>query len=258
MMKGRYIAVTLALLAVALVLQYEVREYLRYDTSSYFYLRWFLNVGGVVFFAVASMVLAIRHWLRSQRGTACAVIGILLLGGAATIWVRSWTKHLVWDDKVLVNGLYFDRTTGKPMDGVYKLPSSWDGFGMDKECTKVQYCDGVPIGRWYYSFKGDPIQSGEYLEMPVALQDSIARWISCERSDLQLFSEGGPALGDPYLLLQIYSDQQSDSLVGARIGEMAYQLVHEDHQLDGVIVNRCTKEGCEWIYSRSVQSQTQD
>lgn len=208
----------LGLLAIAILAQYEMREYLRFVPSNYWPLKFVLQYATATVIYVISVIVGVRLFVKHKTVLSLTPI-IILIAGLICVWIiRQQTKIIDYDNIVIKNNLYVNSTNGKLLDGTYKSPSQWDGFGKDEHCSKQQYEKGIPTGKWMYSFKGDLIHSGIYLEK-TELNDKLISVAKCKRVDINLWQEGDY----PILTIDLINPISKDSNTLETISELTMQ-----------------------------------
>lgn len=167
-----------ACIAGGILIYHQVKEYLRYEEIHYQYLYYFFYYGSAVLIMIYILAKGLGDFLRKKTlfNTLPFIILVISILSAFSInnLTQDFPQHIIHTD-----GLSIDSLTGKVLDGTYKSSSDWDGVGGGEHCSKH-----------LYSYKGDMIHSGEYLQEENLKQEIIA--ISESKIVLfDLWQEGG-------------------------------------------------------------------
>jgi hypothetical protein len=242
----------LALLAVIVLLQYELREYLRYYAKGLWYLSWMFYHSVAGFCALGVLIWAALKWWRGQGRTTALPLATLVVGALLIVWVKSWTRTIEYDDIVLSGEHFVDRRTGEPLEGTYRSPSAWDGFGEGPHCAKVQFEDGRHTGRWMYSFKGDLIHHGSYLALPKEFTDPVETWCGCARVEATICYEGrAPMLG-----IDLIAPTGWDTTDAGAIERLAFGLLHGSYPYTTIFIAEQTQAGRHHLHRAEVNEST--
>lgn len=227
----------LGLIAIAVLTQYEIREYLRFVPSNYFPLKFVLQYGTATVLIAISAIGGVRFFLKHKTLFNSTPL-IILTAGLICVWIiRQQTTKIDYENIVIKNDLYVDSTTGMPLDGTYKSPSQWDGFGKDEHCSKQKYEKGIPTGKWMYSFKGDLIHSGVYLEK-TELNDKLISLAKCKRVDINLWQEGDY----PILTIDLINPISKDSITVETISELTIQSLNNKFKFKTLYIDNVTEK----------------
>ncbi len=227
----------LGFLAITIFIQYEIREYVRFVPSYYWFLKFALHYVVGTFLVLISAVGGIKLFVK-QKTLINSMPLIILLAGLTTVWViRQQTKIIAFENILLKNNLYVDSASGILLDGTYKSPSQWDGFGKDEHCWKGQFENGIPIGKWMYSYKGDLIHSGEYLKKS-QLNDKILVLAKCKRVDINVWQEGD----DPILTIDLINPTTKDSATLETISDLSIQMLQHKFKFKTLFIDEVSSK----------------
>lgn len=225
----------LGLIAIAVLALYEIREYLRFVPSNYFPLKFVLQYGTATVLIAISSIGGVRLFVKYKTLFSSTPL-IILTGGLICVWIiRQQTTKIDYEKIIIKNDLYVNSTTGMPLDGTYKSPSQWDGFGKDEHCSKQKYEKGIPTGKWMYSFKGDLIHSGVYLEK-TKLNDKLSSLAKCKRVDINLWQEGDY----PILTIDLINPISKDSNTVETISELTIQSLSNKFKFKTLYIDNVT------------------
>lgn len=227
----------LGFLAITVFIQYEIREYVRYVPSSFWFLKFVLHYVLGTFLVLITAVGGIKLFVK-QKTLISSIPLIILLAGLTTVWViRQQTKIISFENIILKNNLYLDSETETPLNGTYKSPSQWDGFGKDEHCWKGQFENGIPIGNWMYSYQGDLIHSREYLEK-TELNDKLLGLAKCNRVDINVWQEGN----DPILTIDLIHPTLKDSATLETISDLSIQMLQHKFKFKTLYIDEVTSK----------------
>lgn len=227
----------LGLLAITVFIQYEIREYVRFVPSDYWFLKFALHYFVGTFLVLISAVGGIKLFVK-QKTLINSMPLIIVLAGLTTVWViRQQTKPIAFENIILKNNLYVDSASGILLDGTYKSPSQWDGFGIDEHCWKGQFENGIPIGKWMYSYKGDLIHAGEYLEK-TALNDRLRERAKCKRVDINVWQEGD----NPILTIDLINPILKDSATLETISDLTIQMLQHKFKFKTLFIDEVSSK----------------
>jgi hypothetical protein len=127
----------------------------------------------------------------------------------AALFMASCIRTVGPEERTLRDGLHLSSSTGELLDGKFKQVTKPDPeHPFDREhVSLLEYDDGVPVGSWSYTFGGDLIHSGEYLDEP-EVKDSMKSITGCARIDLDLWKEGWY----PFLSVRLIKPLRYDSV----------------------------------------------
>lgn len=227
----------LGLLAITVFIQYETREYVRCIPSDYWFLKFVLHYVVGTFLVLISAVGGIKLFVK-QKTLISSMPLIILLAGLTTVWViRQQTKIIAFENIIFKNNLYVDSASGILLDGTYKSPSQWDGFGNDEHCWKGQFENGIPIGKWMYSYKGDLIHAGKYLEK-TELNDKLLGLAKCKRVDINVWQEGD----DPILTIDLINPTLKDSATLETISDLTIQMLQHKFKFKTLFIDEVSSK----------------
>jgi hypothetical protein len=228
----------LGLIATVILTQYEIREYLRFIPSNYWPLKFVLQywTGAVV--VLIAVIGGVRLLVKHKTLFSSTPL-IILITGLICVWIiKQLTTNIDYDNIVIKNGLYIDSTIGKPLDGMYKSPSLWDGFGKDEHCCKIHYEKGIPTGKWMYSFKGELIHSGVYLDER-DLNHELISLSKSKRVDINLWEEGE---GYPMLTIDLINPISQDSNTIETISKLTIQSLNNKYKFKILYIENVTEK----------------
>lgn len=142
------------------------------------------------------------------------------------------------------DGQYINSETGELLNGKYKNIEPIGGtYGGNHEST-FEYDDGIPVGKYTYTFNGAPIYSGRYLDEN-ELKEKINSLTKSKRVDLNLWEEGGCWMLDVELLYP----GNKDSVVIKNVVDMTNTALLGKHNYKSIHVlaaNDSIKEKVYW------------
>lgn len=227
----------LGLIAIVVLAQYEIREYLRFVPSNYWPLKFVLQYGTATVLMMPSVIGGVRLFVKHKTLISSTPL-IVLIAGLIYVWIiKQYTKQIDHVNIVIINDVYVDSTTGKPLDGTYKSPSQWDGYGKDEHCSKEQYKKGIPTGKWMYSYKGDLIHSGSYLDRK-ELNSKLISLTKCKRVDINLWQEGDY----PFLTIDLINPISTDSNTIGIISDVTIQSLGNKFNFRTLYIDKVTSK----------------
>jgi hypothetical protein len=227
----------LALVAITVLIQYELREYFRFVPSNYWPLKFVFQYGSATVLIVISGIGGLNQLLKHKTFFSSTPLTILFFGLILVWMIRQQSTNIEYEHIAFKNDLYIDSNTGMPLDGTYNSPSLWDGFGDDEHCSKRQYEKGVPAGKWMYSYKGDLIHSGIYLEEK-ALQEKFISLTKSNRVDINLGYEGD----SPLLTINLINAISTDTNTIETISELAIKSLSDKFRITAIYINNETEK----------------
>ena len=232
----------LGFFAIAVLTQYEIREYLRYIPSNYWPLKFVLQYGIAAVFIVISIIGGVRLFIK-HKSLLSSIPLIILFVGLICVWtIRQQTTIIEYDNIVLKNDLYVDLINDNILNGTYKSPSAWDAFGDGKNCEKVKYSNGIPVGKWMDSNEGYLIHFGVYLEEQ-ELKKKLILLTNSKRVDIDLWEEADY----PYLTIKLINPIAKDSITIEKAIELSIQSLNQKYQFKTLKIESVTKKGIETL-----------
>lgn len=152
------------------------------------------------------------------------------------------------DGLTLKNGLYYDSSSGELLDGKYKRQSQIGNGYAGYHISREEYINGVPIGTWSYSFNGDLISRGKYLDdlnTQIALQDMT----NSLRVDLDLWQEGNY----PILTINLIQPQISDSMTMKAVSKTVQQRLGEIYEFQTIYVDSVGDQKTERLFEAKLE-----
>ena len=217
------------LIAVLIPIRFEYLELLRFTPLNYYYLKFYFPyfVSFLLMFLVFRRSFKTSKKLNSQTNF---IYLLILIAGISSIWIiRKQTTIIQYDMIVEKDGLNYNSSDGKLLDGTCKSPSSWDGFGDGEGCIKQEFKRGIQIGTWMYSHKGDMIHSGEYLHEQ-ELKSRVVEISKCSRVDIDNWKEGNYS----FLYVYLQNPENTDSVSVKNIINVTIEALRDNYEFRSI------------------------
>lgn len=141
-------------------------------------------------------------------------------------------EHMYWKD-----GLMTDSTTHQILDGKYKTVEPISPYRSGDHVSTYEFDKGIPTGEWTYSFNGDPIHNGKYLDEP-EVSWKISQTTGSQRTDLDLWWEGD----NPFLTIHLIQPEKIDTNNLIKISTLAEELLAPIYHFNRVYIRSITNK----------------
>lgn len=146
------------------------------------------------------------------------------------------------------DGLYIDSPSGEMLNGKYRSVTPPEQAMEKEHISTFGYTNGVPSGEWTYSYGGDLIHHGEYLDHDI-LKTHIQSLTNCLRVDVNLWKEGDKQ----FLTLELIQPTATDTLTLQKVTEAAKTSLSEGQPFKEIIIDLIgpTERNC--IYRHGIK-----
>lgn len=157
--------------------------------------------------------------------------------------IVSCRQNIKWENVTIKNGVYVNETDGEKLDGKFISDDK-----SEENVILFEYSNGIPVGEWSDTHRGDLIHSGKYLEEEDT-KITIQRFTKCKRVDLDFWKEADYQ----FLTLELIEPTTVDTLTLKKVIEITKRSLLNKYKFKTILIDSIGLTDKNYIYEKDIK-----